>query len=344
MQNTIKLRDLARDIQTFQTERGWSDARLCKEISQVGSSKTYKRILDPEDELDDLNVENQLRNYQAAAEMVRILAARDHAPEPEYQEFDNIKLSLGAVARALKEDSIRRFVVIEGENGTGKDAVKNAILARLGAMTTMVEATELWKESAAIPLLDIIQSLDIRRRTDEDSGEKFRIPVYPQARLELILAELAKRKTILLVNEAHHMGPRCINLIKTIINRTPTVVVFLCIPSLLSRLIKSSYEECIQLFGNRLCERVRLKNPPADEILTLLDKRGVKFTDAKAENEIARAISEAAPQFGNWSFVIRMCRELRAKSAGKPVSLDTFALAKSTIEARLVPSRYLKAA
>lgn len=344
MQNIQKLRELARDIHTFQTERGWSDAKLCKEISQVGSSKTYKRILDAEDELDDLNIDNQLRNYEAAAEMARILAARDTAPEPEYQDFSNIKFSLGAVARALKEDSNRRFVVIEGENGTGKDAVKNSLLTRWGTITTMVEATELWKESAAVPLLDIIQSLDIRRRTDEDSGEKFRVPTYPQARLELILEELSKRKTILLINEAHHMGPRCINLIKTIINRTPTIVVFLCIPVLLNRLIKSSYEECIQLFGNRLCERVRLKNPPASEILDMLDRRGVKFADAPTANDAAKAMATSAPQFGNWSFVIRVCRELRARASGRPLALDVFTAAKTTIENRLVPSRYTKAA
>jgi hypothetical protein len=140
------------------------------------------------------------------------------------------------------------------------------------------------------------------------------------------------------------MGPRCINLIKTIINRTPTVVVFLCIPSLLNRLIKSSYEECIQLFGNRLCERVRLKNPPNSEILTLLEKRGVRFSDPDTANRAVRAIADDAPKFGNWSFVIRVCRELREDCGNKVVSLADFTSSKTAVEARLVPSRYVRAA
>lgn len=344
--NTIqhRLRQLAQEAQQYQTERGWSDSRLCKEFGQLGSTKTYKRILDPEDALDDLSVENQLTNYEAALEMIRLRRSSDAAPEPEYDDFSNVQDSIRAVQRALKEESIARFVVIEGENGTGKDAVKNNILRRWDKICTPVEASELWKESAAIPLLDIIQAMDTRRRTDEDSGEKFKVPTYPQARLELIIAELGKRRGILLINEAHHIGPRGINLIKTIINRTQTVVVFLCIPSLLSRLMKSAYEECVQLFGNRLCERVRLKSPPAGEILPLMERRGVTFADTATATAAARSIAEDAANFGNWRYVVQVSRELRAKAAGQPVTLEIFARAKTLVISRRVPSRYTREA
>jgi hypothetical protein len=338
-----KLRHLALEVQSYQAERGWSDARLYKSVASIGSTKTYKRVLDPDDDLDGLSIDNQLRNFETAVETVTILRQRDSAPEIEYQDFDNITSSLAAITRALSEETVARFVVIQGENGTGKDAVRNAVIRKFSKVTVPVEANELWKESAAIPLLDILRALDIRKRSDSETGEPFKIPPYPHARLELIIGQIGDNQTILLINEAHHIGPRGINLIKTLLNSCPRlVVVFLCIPSLLNRLIKTSHEECIQLFGNRLCERVQLKQPPQSEILQLLDRRGVKFEDRATANDITAKISELSAQFGNWRFVNRLARELRAKSDGKPVTVDIYARAKTLVESRLVPSRYTR--
>jgi hypothetical protein len=344
-QNIHRLRQMAQEVHQYQTERGWSDARLYKSVASIGSTKTYKRILDPEDDLDGLSVENQVRNFEIALETITLLRQRDTAPEVEFPDFANITDSLSAVIRALGEESVARFVVIQGESGTGKDAVKNAILRKFSKLTVPVEANELWKESAAIPLLDILRALDLRKRSDAETGEPFKIPPYPQARLELIIGQIGDAQTILLINEAHHFGPRGINLVKTLLNSCPRlVVVFLCIPSLLNRLIKTSYEECIQLFGNRLCERVQLKQPPQSEVLTLLERRGVKFEDRATAHDITAKIAELSCQFGNWRFVTRLGRELRAKSDGKPVTVEIYARAKTLVESRLVPSRYTRVA
>lgn len=343
--NTIKLRHLALEVQTYQAERGLSDAQLYKRVSSIGSTKTYKRILDAGDDLDGLSIENQLRNFETAVETIGILRQRDNAPEVEYQDFDNITSSLAAITRALGEESIARFVVVEGENGTGKDAVKKAILSKWAKITVEVEADETWKESLATPLKDLIVAMDIRRRADAETGEAFKVPAYPDARRDLLISQIGDAQTILLINEAHHIGPRGINLIKKLINRCPRlVVVFECIPSLLNRLIKGSYEECVQLFGNRLCERVQLKAPMQSEVKLLLERRGLKFEDIETANDISAAIADKAPQSGHWRYVNKLCRELRAKADGKPVTLETYARAKTLVESRLIPSRYLKAA
>ncbi len=342
MQTIQKLRQLALEVQTYQTERGLSDAQLYRRVASIGSTKTYKRILDHEDDLDGLSVDNQIRNFETAIETISILRARDNAPEVEYADFDNITASLGAITRAMVEESIARFVVIQGENGTGKDAVRNAVSRKFTKFTCALEANELWKESAAIPLLDILRALDLRKRTD-DAGEPFKIPPYPQARLELIINQIGDTQTILLINEAHHIGPRGINLIKTLLNNCPRlVVVFLCIPSLINRLIKGSYEECIQLFGNRLCERVQLKQPGQPEVQLLLERRGITFEDRATANDISAKIAELSCQFGNWRYVSRLARELRLKANGKPVTLEIYARAKTLVEGRLLPSRYTK--
>ena len=337
-----RLRSLAQQVQTYQTERGLSDAKLFKAVGSIGSTKTYKRILDQGDDLTGLSIENQLRNYSAAVEHVAILRTRDADPEIEYQDFDNIVDSLGAISRAVGEETIARFVVIQGETGTGKDAVKNAILKRWENISILVEATEYWKESAATPIKDILAAIDLRKRGNTETGEAFKTPNNPHRVFDLVIDELKDSQSILIINEAHHMGPRGLNLIKTIINKTPTVVVFLCIPSLLNRLMKSAYEECIQLFGNRLCERVQLSNPIPSEIEQLLDRRKVKFADDTTRADCASAIAAAAATAANWRYVNRISRALRLQSQGKPVTLDTFTRVKKDLDAKTVPSRYTK--
>jgi hypothetical protein len=331
-----QLRDLAREIQNYQIERGLSDVALCRKVSQLGSTKTYKRILDANDPLDELNLARQLVNYSGAVEYIKSLRASERPPEPEYDDFANVVDSLAAVARAMQEDSIARFVVIQGENGTGKDAVLRALTARWGKVLLPVEASELWRESLSVPLADIIASLNVRRQRDGETSESFKVPMHPHARLLLILEELAKRKLILCVNEGHHMGPRALNLLKTIINKTGTVVVMECVPKLLTRLVNSNYEEAIQLFGNRLCERVNLDSPRPDEIELLFERRGLVFAEPKDGPVAAGLVGGEAPQFGNWRYVVQVCREARDTAAGKPVTLDQFSSAVGRAKARRI--------
>ncbi|GEM_PF-961501 len=336
-----QLRALARDVQNYQIERGWSDSKICSQIANIGSTKTYKRILDEADPLDQMDVEKQIRSYEAAVELIKARRGKDRPPEPEYEDFANIVDSRAAVARALQEDSIARFVVIEGENGTGKDAVKNALLDKWSKIIVPVEATELWRESMSVPLADIINALSIRRQTE--SGEKFKMPNFPAARLELIIEELKNRKLVLLINEGHHMGPRSLNLIKTLINQTPVVPVMLCIPKLLQRLVSSAYEEAIQLFGNRLCERVRLNAPAEDEILLMFERRGVRFADVQEENLAAQALARESAHFGNWRYIVQVTREAREMGAGKAMTLKTFTEAQTRARSRRVSNQQMKA-
>ena len=51
-------------------------------VSQVGSTKTYKRILDATDPLDELNIEKQITNYEAAISYIAILRSSDRPAVP----------------------------------------------------------------------------------------------------------------------------------------------------------------------------------------------------------------------------------------------------------------------
>ena len=330
-----KLRALACEVQDYQLERGLSDAKLYQKVGQIGSTKTYKRLLDEDDTLEQLDAEKQLANYEAAVTHIGILRQADRPAELEYDDFSNVTDSMSAIARALGEESIARFVVIEGENGTGKDAVKNAVLKRWGKITIPVEGTDSWKESPTSLLGDILNALSLRRRKDE-AGEPFKLPMWPTARREIIVQELNKRKMILLINEGHHCGERGLTEIKTIINQTPAVIVMECIPTLLRRLMKHSYEEAKQLFGNRLCERVRLMSPPQDEILLMFERRKVRFANTEDRTNAALNLETVSPGFGNWRFVSKVCRECRDLHGDKGITLAQFSGAVSKVQLRCV--------
>lgn len=343
MTNTLnQLRALARDVRNYQLERDWSDTKLCKEIAHVGSTKTYKRILDDEDDLAELNLESQLRNYSAAVEFITALRTKDRPAEPEYEDFSNILNVRAAVGRALLEDEecVARLVIVEGNTATGKDAVRRNLLKVWPKITVAVEATELWRDSLAVPARTIYNALTIVKQADRDTREVPKPPRYPAEILAEVIGALKERRIVLIINEAHHLGPRGLNMVKTLINQTPTVIVLECIPALLTRLLSGSYEEAVQLTGNRLCERVYLSPPAADEILLMMERRGVKFADAETKNSAAKTLASESPNFGNWRYVTQVTRKLVDASRRTPVTLK--ALSQAASDVRNLRTRIVK--
>lgn len=335
-ENITKLRQLAAEVRNYQQERGWSDARLCKEIASVGSTKTYKRILDANDDLDELNLENQVRNFQSAIEIINGLRQKDRPAELEYEDFTNLEKSAIAVRRASLEDEecVARLVIIEGNTATGKDAVKRHLLKMFPNNAIALEATELWRLSPTTPLMSIHAALCIIRRPQgDDNKETPKPPRYPRELLGEIIAALKERKQILIINEAHHLGVPGLNIVKTILNMTPTIVVLECIPALLTRLLGGSYEEAIQLTGNRLCERVYLPSPPAEEILMMMERRGIRFENAETSNTAAKQMAAEAPMYGNWRFVSQVTRRLYEATKRGAVNSKVIADAIAAVKA-----------
>ena len=161
--------------------------------------------------------------------MIAARRARERPAEPEYEDFANVIAVKQAIASALQEESIKRFVCIEGQSGTGKDAAIHALKRTWPNITAIVEAHELWRESNALPMADIITALSAKRRNE--GVDPLPCPLFPSQRMAVIRDELARRPIVLLINEAHHCGPR-LNFVKWIINNTQTVVGFFCTPIL----------------------------------------------------------------------------------------------------------------
>jgi superfamily II DNA or RNA helicase len=122
--------------------------------------------------------------------------------------------------------------------------------------------------------------------------------------------DLAKEFGTIILDEAHHMGPRCMNVIKTLVNRTPGEFVLMGIPSLLAKMERNAYIEAKQLSTNRLSERVKFAfNERA--IQTYLTNI---FPDATKEEltMASKMIYPSATNNGCYAFVRDVARNIRA--------------------------------
>ena len=116
-----------------------------------------------------------------------------------------------------------------------------------------------------------------------------------------------------MLDEAHHLGPHCLNTVKTLVNTTPGEFILVAIPTLWNKLQAHAYQEAKQIATNRLSERVKLTLDEAD-IRTYLSKR---FKDAQpAELKVAaKIVRPSALLSGNYAFVRDVARELASLEA-----------------------------
>ena len=115
----------------------------------------------------------------------------------------------------------------------------------------------------------------------------------------------------MVIDEAHHLGPHCLNTIKTLVNTTPGEFVMLAIPSLWAKLNKSAYIEAKQLSTNRLYELVQI-DLEAQDIATYMRHRLPKI-DRKVAKDGATLMRPTAVAAGNMSFVRDCCDELECE-------------------------------
>lgn len=328
------LRGVAMEIEVWQKKRGLSDGAMCRQYAGLGSTKTYKRILNAKDDLEELNVDRQLSNYREVLTLLSM--SGEDLREEIYADFSHVSQAYLAVTGAMKEQGNTRLVIVEGNPGTGKTAICDLLEARWPNVFVRAEASEIWKDSPMAMLKHLLLAVGVRelRSKEDDKGKASAEVLMPQCadeRAEKLFDQLNERKLILALDEGHHLGPRTLNLLKTLINQTPTVVVLLAIPTLLARLTTKSYEEARQLTHNRLYRRVRLRGPEAGEVKDLLDRRSVRFVDKATAADCVKKLADRAASLGNWKYVVLVCRKMR-ELYKEPLTVADFVNAMSESE------------
>jgi type II secretory pathway predicted ATPase ExeA len=306
---------LAQKIRSWQEARKLSDNELLRRLPGLGSTKTFVRIVKAD--LAELDLERWVSDYRSVLAVIDSISGRERDEEPLYEDISTVVSLRRALADIFECRSIRRVILVEGDSGLGKSSALTFMQRKWGQRIIIVEATEVWDDNPNAFLGAVLDAQGVRDQAMSREG-----------RLRQATTKLRQARTSLAIDEAHHLGPHCLNTCKTLINQTPGEIILLALPTLWRRLERGAYEEVKQLLGNRLAERIKLGGLREADVRKLLVRR---LTHDNADS--AKAVLKEAPARGNLSFVAAVCERVIDQGAD-PVTYEAVLAAISAELAR----------
>lgn len=305
-----ELREIAAKIREYQLANKLSDNALLKKFAGLGSTKTFKKILDGE--LTELDIDNQLNNYRAVWAFVESMGDDRVDDEELYDDLFAVVQLRRVFFETRKETGNARFVIMAGPTGSGKSSARKVLMDKFGAALMCIEAREDWNGKPNPFLGAIIKAF----------GKKDMPPVACE-RFDIAAEKLSDSRRCLMIEEAHHLGPKNFNVIKSLINNTPGEFVLLGNDTLLKRLEMTAYEDASQLTGNRLAERINLGKEVRDRDVRIMIERRLPFAGA----DLAKAVKcciERANNYGRLAFVRDVIRRTARKADGEAATIEQF--------------------
>lgn len=315
-----ELLELATAIETYRADLNLTKAALLRQHSELGTDKTYNKIV--KGELDELDVEGRwLPAYRHVFGVINDPDAQTAADEALIEDLSGPVELCRAYLETRKSKGDARFILVVGDSGMGKTSAVRVMKSKpYGDQILAVEATDAWRggKGTVGPFLRAI-------------GTQLGIGDLPRSKdhmFEVIATKLQGRRRCLIVEEAHHLDPQGINIIKSLINRTPVLVIATTMPVLWEKLSGSreAYAECKQLTGNRLSERVNL-TLKTDDITKFLSVRLKDIATVPPDllKKIAPELRQDAVHFGNMAFVSAVAKRfMREVRSGEPATVETF--------------------
>ena len=290
MNEKVEIIDICKVISAYAVRRGIGLRKLVAEFPALGSVSTFSDM--KAGKTDKYDLPAQIANYRAVAQYVA-----EGAGHEERYPLQAVAVIEGAVKKVMRSWGLDRVVVVDGESGMGKTTAVEMLCAKYGSRLMLLETTEVWDDNPRALLWVILKAFGVLTP-----------PASKVDALDRVLEHLSVSRKCLVIDEAHHLGPRCMNVVKTLVNQSPGEFCLLGIPSVWAKMFKQAYIEARQLFTNRLSERVTL----------VLDDGAVGeyvkfvFADAAAAEvkKAAQLIRPAAMQHGNMAFVRDVCREM----------------------------------
>ena len=315
MKNQVEneLVETAAKIAAWGESHGMSRAQLVRNFTDLGSEKSFRDISGGQ--LEGYNAENQLTKYRAVYATMEELANQG-GEERIYDDLGTVVKIRRAFLGVVKATGTNRVLIVQGESGIGKTTAVGLLRGKYGTgRISYVEASDVWADSPNAFLGAILRALGVTE-----------LPAGRVQRLEEVQSRLGISRRCLVIDEAHHLGPHCLNTVKTLVNTTPGEFILVAIPTLWGKLQARAYQEAKQIATNRLSERVKLTLDEAD-VRLYLSKR---FQDASAADlkVAAKIIRPSALLSGNYAFVRDVARELTGLDA------ETVSRAVSAVTAR----------
>ena len=309
---THELTQLAAQVQAYQLSKRWNNSELLRKFAGLGSTKTYKKILDGD--FTEMDLEKQLNNYRAVVSLVEMTAGASDQREDLYDDLTPVTRLRSVLVDVMKEQGDARFLLVLGDSGAGKTCARRKLVEAYGQRILWTEATDVWNDSPMVFLGEVLLAM----------GEK-NPPYSAIIRLRKVAENLRRKRVCLVVDEGQHLGPRILNTIKTVLNQTPGEFVVMAMYSLWKKVEREAYEDVRQLTGNRLAARIQLTLHPTD-VLKMLQRRLTWSNEEEAEKAV-KALCEQAPRFGNLAFVREVCKQAHEMAAGDPITIQLFSAA-----------------
>lgn len=294
MNTAEELGAAAARIWDWQQARGWTTVRMLREFPDLGSDKTYGSIR--AGRLAELDAEAWLSRYAAVVALLED-RADDTDEDPVYDDLSAPRAVRRAMVDLFAASGNARVLVVLGYPGAGKTTALRCVADRYGRRVAWTEAADVWSDRPGPLLGAIMRALGTMP------------PVSATQRLDEVITLLRESRRCVVIDEAHHLGPHCLNTIKALVNQTPGEFVLSAIPTLWANMEKASYEEARQVTTNRLAERVILEMTEAD--CARYVQRAVPGIDEKQAKQMARLVAPQAPRLGNFAFLRDVCREVR---------------------------------
>ena len=313
-----ELMETAAKIAAWGEAHGMSRAQLVRNFTDLGSEKSFRDI--SAGQLEGYNAENQLTKYRAVYATMEELANQG-GEEQIFDDLGTVVKIRRAFLGVVKATGTNRVLIVQGESGVGKTTAVGLLRGKYGTgRISYVEASDVWADSPNAFLGAILRALGVTE-----------LPAGRVQRLEEVQSRLSISRRCLVIDEAHHLGPHCLNTVKTLVNTTPGEFILVAIPTLWNKLQAHAYQEAKQIATNRLSERVKLTLDEADVRLYLAKRFGAEAprsdmgkganreaprSDMAAALKVAaKIIRPAALLAGNYAFVRDVARELTALDA-----------------------------
>lgn len=309
----VELMEIAAFIRIYQERAQLSDIAFCRRFSDLGHTKTYAKIRNGE--LDELNVERQLANYRAVKAIIEGIGDDVGRDEELYGDiWATLKLNK-AMLDVFTEHDVSRCVFILGPSGSGKTSAQRFVARKYGSRCLTVQANEVWNDKPLAMLGEILDALGIKD-----------IPHGAMERLKMVKERLCETRRCILLEDGHHMGPRCLNVLINLIDNTPGEIVIGAIDSLWTRLVTKAYAECRQLTGNRLAERIDIGSAVRESDVRKIVAKRIEWAPGELEklDKLTHQVAEKAKGYGLLSFVREVVKRMNVKlKSGRETILAT---------------------
>lgn len=318
-----RLFDVAQRIRLWQEGQSprVSDNALLERYRALGSSKTYAKLRARD--ASQLDAEEWLQKYLGVWSQVE--ADSDAQAEVIYPDLSWMQDIYRSVLQLSLRKGLDRLVIIEGDSGYGKTEALRYVTRQLPGNAVYVDADESWARPTVM-VGQIILATGAKR-TEAD------LPATLAGRLSVLVDHL-KRRQVILIDEGHHLSGESLNILKTLLNRTPSTFVVAALGTLWKKLQANAWHEAKQLIVNRMFARVRLAGPSSEDASKFFTRR------FKVEGAIGKPLASIvgiAPTHGGMAFIRNIavrCKELGLQDLDATSLLQAAAHVREQVEGR----------